>query len=116
GTLTDLEQAVNSPHLQQQNAEVARNQIDAAVGDGPIENNPVQALNAQPMGDNLHQGQAPQAGQLAPQDPFAAPQPQEPQVGQAPAPNDPNAPPPVPPPIPFQFNNGNDQSNQQNQQ
>lgn len=109
GTLTDLEKAVNSPHLQQQSAEAARNQIDAVVGDGPIENHPVQALNAQPMGgDSLHQNGMP----ATPQDPFAAPQPPQPPVdGQAPAPNDPNAPPPVPPPIPFQFN-GNGQNNQ----
>lgn len=110
GTLTDLEKAVNSPHLQQQSVDEARNAIDAAVGDGPIENHPVQALNAQPMGDNLHQNTMPQASQ----DPLAAPQPPQPQNGgQTPAPNDPNAPPPVPPPIPFQFN-GNDQNNQQN--
>jgi len=110
GTLTDLEKAVNSPHLQQQSAEQARNQIDSAVGDGPIENNPVQALNAQPIGgDSLHQNPMP----TNPQDPYAAPQP--PVEGQMPAPNDPNAPPPVPPPIPFQFN-GNGQNDQQNQQ
>ncbi len=120
GTLTDLEAAVNSPHLQQSDMEAARNEISSAVGDGPIENNPVQALNAQPMGDNLHQ-QMPQQQAQPTANPFdaappampgdlnqASPQPQQ----QNPA--DPMSPPPVPPPIPFQFNGqNNDQQNQQ---
>jgi hypothetical protein len=90
-TLTDLEKSVHSPHLNQGDLDSMRDEVNKALSDTPA-NEPIQALNAQPLGDDLH-----------------------PQPPQAPPANDnqsdnkdnagPDAPPPVPPPIPFQFGN-----------
>jgi hypothetical protein len=71
--------------------------LNQATADGNFTPQPIQALNAQPLGDNLHAAappasDAPQANPPAPVLPSNTPQVV-----------DPNAPPPVPPPIPFQF-------------
>ncbi len=83
-TLTDLEESVHSPHVAAEaNLEDARDQVNQALNSVPSSTpEPIQALNAQPLGDILHNTE-----------PTIPP----PEV------NDPNAPPPVPPPIPFQF-------------
>lgn len=54
-TLTDLEKEVSSPHLDDEKIDVARNQVDEALKGtvNPIPA-PIQALNAQPLGDELH--------------------------------------------------------------
>jgi len=80
-TLSDLEKSVNSPHISdatQLNG--AREEVSRALSSAPLIPEPVQALNAQQLGDKLHETA-----------------PSEPQV------SDTTAPPPVPPPIPFQF-------------
>ena len=80
-TLSDLEKSVDSPHQSdptQLNG--AREEVSRALSSVPITPGPVQALNAQQLGDSLHE-----------------PTPENPQV------TDTTAPPPVPPPIPFQF-------------
>lgn len=90
-TLTDLEAAVGSPHVA--GLDNVRNDVNRALAENPSPNDPpIEALNAQPLGGNLHQPQQPTAPGTS-------------------APVDPNTPPPVPPPIPFQF--GNNQQNQQ---
>ncbi len=119
-TLADLEQAVQSPHLQAENIDEARDEINQ-VFDGAgsaTEELPqaIAALNAQPLGGDLHpdqpsaQSQTPttlDASQPTIINP-AIPDPSSlPTLPTTPAdqPADPNAPPPVPPPIPFQFGN-----------
>lgn len=94
-TLTDLEAAVGSPHVMNtEGLNDVRNDVNRALAQNPSPNDPpIAALNAQPLGEQLHQSQQP----------TTAPE--------TSAPADPNAPPPVPPPIPFQF--GNNQQNQQ---
>jgi hypothetical protein len=84
GTLSQLEEAVHSPHLQQQApaAESAREEVSKALSSaspsGPQP--PIEALNAQPLGPNLHSSET-----------IIQPN------------TDAFLPPPVPPPIPFQF-------------
>lgn len=98
-TLTEIEKSVDSPHLTgsgKSDLEAVRNEVSEALGNQDS-NEPIQALNAQPLGGELH-GEpqppvppaAPAAGQDAPTD-----QPKD----------DSGSPPPVPPPIPFQFGN-----------
>lgn len=91
-TLTEIEKSVGSPHTQAEEVDTARSQVDqalrAASTDTAVEE-PIQALNAQPLGENLHIDENGIPSTLTP----------DPQV------NDPTAPPPVPPPIPFDFNN-----------
>jgi len=96
-TLTDLEVSVDSPHSQAENVDTARSQVDQALratgSDNPVADGPIQALNAQPLGGELHideNGIPSNAG-------AGSPKPETPKV------NDPTAPPPVPPPIPFDF-------------
>ncbi|HEY5442825.1 MAG TPA: hypothetical protein VIJ68_04765 [Candidatus Saccharimonadales bacterium] len=85
-TLTQLEQSVDSPHVQEESVDTARDEVSKALMDGSTEeDDPIEGLNAQPLGGNLH-------------DDSSAPS-STPQV------TDPTAPPPVPPPIPFQFGN-----------
>ena len=87
-TLRDLEQAVGSPHVE--TVDEAREEVSEALSNtsGPNEEfpDPIQALNAQNLGGELH----PDAAQAPAQQPG------------------PGAPPPVPPPIPFQFGNPNE--------
>ena len=96
-TLTDLEKSVDSPHTQAESVDTARDQVDAALravsSDNAAADEPIQALNAQPLGGELHIDENGTPSTAAPDD--SKPQPQV---------NDPTAPPPVPPPIPFDFN------------
>jgi hypothetical protein len=90
--LTELEKSVGSSHAAEPNGlDVVRDEVNRALNDSALAssepNGPIEALNAQPLGDDLHP---------ATPDPAAVP---EPDV------TDPTAPPPVPPPIPFQFGN-----------
>jgi hypothetical protein len=96
-TLTDIEKAVDSPHSQEENVDTARNQVDQALravgNDTAVADEPIQALNAQPLGGELHIDENGIPSNFN----SATPKPEPPQV------NDPTAPPPVPPPIPFDF-------------
>jgi hypothetical protein len=87
-TLADIEHAVASPHVKDETIDAARVEVKQAYNDpsvGPDESlGPIDALNAQQLGNELH-----------PDDANAA----------SPQPTDTTAPPPVPPPIPFQFGN-----------
>lgn len=111
-TLKDLEQSVHSPHLNPANVDVARDEVNKALD--TIENapEPIQALNAQPLGQALHDsGSSDLNDQLGPH--FSgvigvpAPSASSTSVPSSSHPpvdvTDPTAPPPVPPPIPFQF-------------
>lgn len=80
-TLSEIEKSIDSPHLTEPiQLDDARNEVSRALASVPIIPGPVEALNAQQLGDKLHEST-----------------PIEPQV------TDTTAPPPVPPPIPFQF-------------
>ena len=83
-TLSQLEESVNSPHVEPAQLDSARDEVDRALNSASATDSapptPIQALNAQPLGDDLHPTNQP-----------------------APADDDADAPPPVPPPIPFQF-------------
>ncbi len=81
-TLADLEESVNSAHAVTEHLDTARDEVSKALSTNAPSTSPIQALNAQPLGDSLN-----------------APAPAQPQAA------DPTAPPPVPPPIPFQFGN-----------
>ncbi len=81
-TLSELEESVNSAHAVTEHLDEARDEVSKALSTNAPSTSPIQALNAQPLGDSLN-----------------APAPAQPQVA------DPSAPPPVPPPIPFQFGN-----------
>lgn len=85
-TLAELEEAVHSPHLMnnqsaQSHTDAARKAVDLAFDEvaGSKPDGPIEALNAQPLGSELH--------------------PEDDNV------NDSQKPPPVPPPIPFQYGN-----------
>ncbi|HMH31174.1 MAG TPA: hypothetical protein VK534_01715 [Methylomirabilota bacterium] len=142
-TLTDLEKEVQSPHVEPAapaeasttGLDTARSEVNQALTDAynpdATPSEPIQALNAQPLGNNdLHPSPA-KATDAAPsleeQIPGFSPTLQSSENTQPPASattdpasgsdeqpsgsptpppsNDPNAPPPVPPPIPFQFGN-----------
>ncbi len=80
-TLSEIEKSVASLHLEEPaQLDDARDEVSRALASAPAIPGPVEALNAQQLGDNLHE-----------------PAPEKPQV------TDTTAPPPVPPPIPFQF-------------
>lgn len=107
GTLSQLEQAVNSPHVsefdQSPSAEAARNTVaQAAASSEPQQLEPVQALNAQPVDLGNAPVPATPQGDLTTEDVFP-PQLVGPDTGLAPDPTagalDPSAPPPVPPPL-----------------
>jgi len=98
GTLSQLEQAVNSPHLNQAsataNADLAREEISQALNDSTSSiQPPIEALNAQPLGPELHQEDTPQVFNPTVTD------------NQSTTNSSAPAPPPVPPPIPFEFGN-----------
>lgn len=89
-TLTELEESVNSPHTDDsENLDMVRDEVNRALDEAAATETahpePIQALNAQSLGDDLH--------------PAATDAASSPQAA------DPSAPPPVPPPIPFQFGN-----------
>lgn len=105
-TLADLEAASQDAAINPATLDTARDEVDRALNSGPATTQPqatrepIQALNAQPLGDMLHPADPPQ--------PVISPQsatvitPTEPTTSTQDT-TDPNAPPPVPPPIPFQF-------------
>ena len=97
-TLTDLEKSVHSPHLKDTELDSVRSEVDKALS-GMDQNSPIEALNARPLGDDLHPSQPAQPG-ATPMSPSPPQSPAAPQNN-----DDANAPPPVPPPIPFQFGN-----------
>ena len=128
-SLAGLEQSVDSPHLEPANVDAARDEVDRALSGSTTDETtppePIEALNAQPMGGELHPSEAaasmnfgPNPGPSlndilgkstpAPPPPPADPQSQPP-ASSSPPPDstasttDSGAPPPVPPPIPFQF-------------
>jgi len=117
-TLAELEASVNSSHVNAAGLDAARDEVSKALsgaaGDTPQP--PIEALNAQPLAENLNTpAEQPQADGAAPsltdQIPglnpvVGSPEPPKPAALQPPV--DPNAPPPVPPPIPFQFGNQSD--------
>jgi nanoRNase/pAp phosphatase (c-di-AMP/oligoRNAs hydrolase) len=90
-TLTEIEQAVGSEHVAGTNVAAARAEVKRAFNDpslGADEPMPaIDALNAQPLGDDLHPSDSTQP------------------ASQSSSATDVTAPPPVPPPIPFQFGN-----------
>lgn len=127
-TLTDLEKAVDSPHADDPDVAGARGAVEAAVSDAGSSAlpEPIAALNAQPLGSDLHddsaqnsQNNSPPASSgfsqpagklaepLAPDDekPLDMPLPPTlvppPMSGVPPtsSSHDPSAPPPVPPPM-----------------
>jgi hypothetical protein len=110
-TLSEIEKAVESPHTTPSEVKDARSEVEKALNEGPAPvPEPIQALNAQPMGDELHPNPAPQQDLAQPLNPLPPPQVPSPTPISTPTPNptpqqsnDPNEPPPVPPPIPYQF-------------
>jgi hypothetical protein len=88
-TLADIEQAVDSTHIQAETVSEARDEVkraynDSSTGaDDPLP--PIDALNAQRLGSELHP-----SGTTV-------------DSTQSSATSDATPPPPVPPPIPFQF-------------
>ncbi len=111
-TLSDLESAVHSPHLTGARDEVSRALNSGADNSLPKAN---QALNAQPLGDQLRPSASPPTPAPTGASPamvntnYTTPLPDEP-VAAAADPEDRasgDPPPPVPPPIPFQFGSNN---------
>lgn len=127
-TLTDLEGAVQSAATEtsgegpEQGISDARDEVSKALSSDLTQQPlpPIDALNAQPLGEKLHMDEsalAPAADQSPAQDAgytsvedilkqSELPAPgttAAPDAAQSPQVNDPTAPPPVPPPIPFQF-------------
>ncbi|HVV25495.1 MAG TPA: hypothetical protein VHC21_00475 [Candidatus Saccharimonadales bacterium] len=118
-TLTEIEQSVNSPHI-----DTARDQVNQALSTGPDTSTPapIAALNAQPLGEDLHPPAQPPLPTVTPanepvlpigptpaESSDTSPQPAPPSDSLSPSPQvtDPNAPPQVPPPFPVQFGAGN---------
>jgi hypothetical protein len=108
--LTQIEQAVGSPHLEsiypEENATpptaelgAARDEVTKALNESPSDQAqpPIQALGAQQLGPELRPSDL--------SDDPTTPATNSPQAAAEPESDDPNAPPPVPPPIPFQFGN-----------
>lgn len=116
-TLSELEQSVHSPHVTVPDVDAARNEVNRALeqaGSFTDSNEPVQALNAQPLGLPLHNDAVfqnnPQAQVVQPDDPLSRMQqalnstpPSNSFTPPPDSPSDAGAPPPVPPPMPFQF-------------
>lgn len=88
-TLNELEQSVDSPHLAAAQAKLgtARDEVDRALSASPAAPGPIEALNAQQLGEPLHNPSAHHKSHNSHKHDKS----------------DPTAPPPVPPPIPFQF-------------
>jgi hypothetical protein len=106
-TLTDLERSVNSPHVDPASLNTMRNEVDKALS-STASTDPIEALNAQPLGGDLHPSQNSQPTSLTPDVPSVPPPPTPPSTPAASddsKEDDSNDPPPVPPPIPFQFGN-----------
>jgi hypothetical protein len=118
-TLSEIEQSVHSSHLNN-----ARDEVSHALSTGPDTSTPapIAALNAQPLGDDLHPPVQPPLPTVSPDreptlplgatpaesaDTNPQPAPSNDSLSPSPQVSDPTAPPPVPPPIPFQFNGSN---------
>jgi hypothetical protein len=100
-TLTQLEEAVASPHLQPTDLGEARSEVEEALNQSMAVEQPqaAQSLNSQQLGPELHPSDLSSDPTLPTQTASAT-------DTIAPAqPTDTNSPPPVPPPIPFQFGN-----------
>jgi len=121
-TLSEIETAVASPHLgTSEGLDTARDEVSRALNGSTTNPEPIQALNAQPLGDGLHPDQAIETPKVS--DNPVQPGPmladilspaEETQANlSGPKVTDPTAPPPVPPPIPFQFGMPNSSQNQQ---
>lgn len=100
-TLSEIEQSVHSPHL-----DSARDQVNQALNTGPDTSTPrpIAALNAQPLGDDLHPPAQPPLPTVTPTNEPVLP------LGPPPAESsdtNPQPPPQVPPPFPVQFGAGN---------
>jgi hypothetical protein len=99
-TLTEIEQSVHSPHI-----DTARDQVNQALNTGPDTSTPqpIAALNAQPLGEDLHPPAQPPLPTVTPTNEPVLP------IGPTPAESSDTspAPPGVPPPFPVQFGAGN---------
>jgi nanoRNase/pAp phosphatase (c-di-AMP/oligoRNAs hydrolase) len=114
-TLTDLEASVHSPHVDSQSIDTARDEVNKALSSVLNEApGPIQALNAKPLGADLHpdnptaETDVPSLEEQIPGLKMTPDEPSAPTQGNNPAPAtpevvNPNAPPPVPPPLPPQF-------------
>jgi Wiskott-Aldrich syndrome protein len=107
-TLADIEKSVASPHSATlAELEAARGEVDKALTDSAAPDEPIEALNAKPLGEELHKGPAVLSDAKPPVPPAddtgPAPAPDSPKSGASD--DDSDTPPPVPPPIPFQFGN-----------
>jgi hypothetical protein len=73
-TLSDIEKAVASPHASTSNVEAARQEVKQAYNETPVNENeplpPIDALNAKPLGEELHS-----EGDTTPQPPPPVPPP-----------------------------------------
>jgi hypothetical protein len=114
-TLTEIEKSVHSPHLDPNQLESARDQVNQALQDSTTQAPPppIKALNAQPLGDKLHPSvpAAPPTVEQhnSPTLPFdntpassdTDPEPKPPTDTLSPSPqvNEPSTAPPVPPPF-----------------
>jgi len=125
-TLSEIEQSVHSPHI-----DTARDQVNQALNTGPDTSTPtpIAALNAQPLGDDLHPPAQPPLPTVTPtnepvlpigptpaesSDTSPQPAPSNDSLSPSPQVTDPNAPPQVPPPLPVQFGANNTPPNQAN--
>src|SRR5581483_10599681 len=58
GTLSQIEESVHSPHIyengQEQNTDAAREAVNEALKNDTSDNQPIESLNAQPLGPTLH--------------------------------------------------------------
>ncbi len=100
-TLTELEEAVASPHLKDDpTLGTARDEVNKALNDinATEPPHPTQSSGAVQFGKELRPSDLPSDPTVPTPTPTATEPAQEPAT-------DPNAPPPVPPPIPFQFGN-----------
>lgn len=111
-TLADLEVASQTAAIAPETVDTARGEVsralssDAAGIEAEATREPIEALNAQPLGAGLHPSDSPTP--TAPSDDVTAASPAGPvsatdDTASAEAVPDSNIPPPVPPPIPFQF-------------
>jgi hypothetical protein len=105
-TLAELEESVKTM-TEPEHLDAARTEVNAAYNDpaAPVTPQPIQALNARPLGNNdLHPTPTPTPMPTPTPTPMPTPTP-TPNPAAGPQVTDPTAPPPVPPPIPFQFGN-----------
>ena len=107
-TLTEIEQSVHSSHVDPAKLDTARDQVNQALQDsaGPTPA-PIQALNAQPLGDNLHStlpfDNTPESADTSP-----TPAPSDDNLSPSPQITNPTSAPTVPPPFMPQSANNSD--------